>query len=679
MRLDLALFVGTPVLIIPAFIAASKRWSNEDLFLIVSTFGALGHHAPGLMRAYGDRQLFRRFRLRFTLVPIATLTLFSLYSLKELPGVMLVLLFWGLWHFLMQTYGFARIYDAKTHSFDAATRRLDLAVCIGWFGTCILFAPIRVTEFLSLALKSGLDFVLNIPLDTVRMIWLCGTMLATVLFVANVFRKVARGESVNLVKILLFVTTFSFFWLCMVNLTNLLLGIVMFEVFHDIQYLSIVWLFNRNRVKKEPNVGSFTRFLFRPGRGWPGVYLSLVFAYGFIGFAAERLTSETLQHVLFAIVASSNILHFYYDGFIWKIRDPETGSALGVVTQAPPGINMPGWFVHASKWAVLLVVLGGCLIAERGTSMTRLQQARAVVDRVPGSVIAQNTLAKELVDDGNYREAVSVCRAAEHTGQPDYRTHMYLGVALTAVGQPSAGFRELQRALELNPHDAFLRFHLAMGNIRQHQFKEALVQLKASVAIQPNDPAGQYNLGVLYLHLGQPDDAIASLRKAIMIVPEYSAAYRGLAEAYLMRGATDVALGHLRTSLRLEPDEPVTHQAMAGALRESGQIQSANDFLANAVRLRLKSAESGQNAVQATRLADLLLEHTNRLDPHAFELAARCYAAVDRIQDAAEAASHGAKLAAERGDTKLSKSLDDLAQQYADEADRKRNNQGNGD
>ena len=36
-------------------------------------------------------------------------------------GILLVVFFWGVWHGLMQTYGFCRIYDAKTGTFDALT------------------------------------------------------------------------------------------------------------------------------------------------------------------------------------------------------------------------------------------------------------------------------------------------------------------------------------------------------------------------------------------------------------------------------------------------------------------------------------------------------------------------------------------------------------------------------
>ena len=52
---DLILYVCTPLVILPIFIVAQTRWSAEDIYLFVAAFGAMGHHLPGMIRAYGDR------------------------------------------------------------------------------------------------------------------------------------------------------------------------------------------------------------------------------------------------------------------------------------------------------------------------------------------------------------------------------------------------------------------------------------------------------------------------------------------------------------------------------------------------------------------------------------------------------------------------------------------------
>ncbi len=606
-RLDLLLFVGTPVLIVPALLLAGRKWSHEDLFLIVSAFGALGHHAPGLMRAYGDRQLFRRFRLRFTIVPVVAITIFCLYPLDELPAATLLLLTWGLWHFLMQTYGFARIYDSKVRSFHLLTQRLDFALCVSWSATCILFADSRMKEFLSLCLDSGLTFVLHIPLPQLRAISLAITIVVTVLFLGNAIHRGLQGEPVNVVKLILFATTFAFFWWCAVSLTNLILGVAMFELFHDIQYLGIVWLFNKNRAEKDPEVGMFTRLLFRPGSGLVGVYIGLIAAYGFIGIAAERIATDTLQRVLFGVIATSNLLHFYYDGFIWKLREPETRSAVGLATGGGSVGRLTQGLGHAAKWAVVLALVGGARLAERHSTMTDLEKAQAIAQRVPESVSALNDLAKVNLDMGNDLEAIDVGNAAKKLNADRYRTHMYLGVALTNVGRETSGFRELERAFEMNDRDAYLRFHLAMGCIRRNRLDEAMTHLKAAVKLAPGDPVARYNLGALQLMLQQPDKAIESWQQTVAIQPDHAAAHRHLGETFLDRHQQKEASRHLKKAVDLNPDDVQGWVLLARCYAESGDTAEAV-AAANEGAKRARAGGQPELALELEAMSDDLAE-----------------------------------------------------------------------
>jgi len=106
---DLVLYVGTPLLLVPAFALAQARWSPQDIYLFVAAFGAMGHHLPGMIRAYGDRALFDRFKIRFVVAPVALLAVCVWSSVYNIQAIQLVALAWGIWHGMMQTYGFCRI------------------------------------------------------------------------------------------------------------------------------------------------------------------------------------------------------------------------------------------------------------------------------------------------------------------------------------------------------------------------------------------------------------------------------------------------------------------------------------------------------------------------------------------------------------------------------------------
>src|SRR5262245_29131538 len=70
LRRDLLLFIATPLLLIPVIGALRQSADDAAIYAVVASFGATGHHLPGLLRAYGDRELFAKYRTRFVLGPI---------------------------------------------------------------------------------------------------------------------------------------------------------------------------------------------------------------------------------------------------------------------------------------------------------------------------------------------------------------------------------------------------------------------------------------------------------------------------------------------------------------------------------------------------------------------------------------------------------------------------------
>src|SRR5947199_4150800 len=91
---DLILYVGTPLLLLPLFMVAQARWSAQDIYLFVAAFGATGHHLPGMIRAYGDRALFERFRWRFILAPVFLLFVCIAFTWWDLKGLVFAVFIW---------------------------------------------------------------------------------------------------------------------------------------------------------------------------------------------------------------------------------------------------------------------------------------------------------------------------------------------------------------------------------------------------------------------------------------------------------------------------------------------------------------------------------------------------------------------------------------------------------
>ncbi len=141
---DLVLFVATPVLILPLILLSLRFAGPSQLDLYVAAFGALGHHLPGMMRAYGDRALFSRFKVRFTIAPAFLVAICLYFAFTEPTTTILLVYLWAVWHAAMQTHGFLRIYDAKRRSTAPLTAILDQAACLSWFAAAVLLSPTRV-------------------------------------------------------------------------------------------------------------------------------------------------------------------------------------------------------------------------------------------------------------------------------------------------------------------------------------------------------------------------------------------------------------------------------------------------------------------------------------------------------------------------------------------------------
>src|SRR5919204_2983055 len=455
---DLILYVCTPLLIVPIFIVAQARWSAEDIYLFVAAFGAMGHHLPGMIRAYGDRALFHRFKWRFIFAPIFLVLTCVIFSVWDLKGIVLIVFIWGVWHGMMQTYGFCRIYDAKVGSFAEVTRRLDFALCGIWFGTAVLLSPQRMTDTLETYYSAGGPFIPPALLRAGQQGLLALALLISAVFLANFLWMWSSGKRSSPVKLVLLLTSISFWWYCNNIVASVLVGVALFEVFHDVQYLSLVWIYNRKRVESDNSIGGFMRFVFRRSGSLVGLYVGLIFAYGALGYYKSSIGIETIKRILTGVVTASALLHFYYDGFIWKVRERSTRQSLGLAGgTAVVKVKgfLPGWAVHGAKWvAVFVIPLGMLWFAEVHSAQGKLDRLASIVADLPTSARAHVNYATELQDAGRTDEAAKEFSEAIRLSPASAKAHVNLGSLLMANGQLDEAQKHFEQALRIEPNNA---------------------------------------------------------------------------------------------------------------------------------------------------------------------------------------------------------------------------------
>lgn len=616
---DLTYLVASPLLIVPlVLLALRQQLTPEQVSLAVISFASLGHHLPGFMRAYGDRDLFLRFRWRFLLAPPLALGLALLFTppkflaetlglpWQHLHGLELILLLWGTWHGLMQTYGFMRIYDLRQGEHHRRDARLDHALCLAMFVCGVVFSDARVYGVAQAMWQSGMPIFGPPWLTAVRWVVGIASILVAVAYLVNLFGRIARGQPVNVVKLLLAAITGWFFWYTGRLSTNLLIGLAMFEIYHALQYYAIVWIYNRRLFERTKTRFGPLGFLFRDRYTMLGVYLALIAAYSsiryFTGDGSDYIftpgKSTDAYQWLFALFVASSLLHFYFDGFIWKVREKKTQENLvDEEDGAADASLMVSGLAHAAKWSVLLILIGLLLYSERqllaesptdreaqlrealGQLTPELPEVKLLRSRAAlaeGNADEAVRLAQEaaalrphaarvhaeagavLLSAKRYEEAGDLLQLALERGDRDWRTRVDLGLAFEGSGALNDAERWLREAIELAPTAVSPRLHLAEFLRRQNRPAEAAEVLSEVVRQDRSDGAPAVDLqvwlalGDAYRSANAEEAALETFRRAAEAYPEAAAVHYQWGLTWLMQGDPATAIDPLRRATALD-------------------------------------------------------------------------------------------------------------------------------
>lgn len=497
---DFTFVLLTPLPIVFAFFIATRQGWLDGLVAFVLAL-AMAHYLPGILRAYGDTALFQRFRIRLIVAPMFLVATATCFAYLNLNFLFLIVGLWGAWHWLMQVYGFARIYDAKVESDTRSSGRLDQIVCVMWFGMCTFvlsnILPLYVTRFY----ESGGP---RLPANLFSLFsggWLAATIALTVLYVIRTIRSIRRGRSANPLKFLLIGVTFLYLGYTASMLDRPTVGYAMFESWHDIQYLAIVWLFNLNRAKKNPEVGPFIRFLFRPRAILAVAYVALCLGFGSLTHAWRLFEDQTLARIVASWVMAAALLHYYLDGFIWKIREKDTRQALGMDTRETPvasPVLIPAWALHALLWLLFIVPVSFFFLMESKASVARpLDVFEKLAATFPSSSPAQYEFGRELQIAGRLQEAKAQFEHALEL-EPDFvPAHILLGVVLSAQKDFNGAKSHLKYAERMNPKNALIQNNLGIVFDQEGDLENAQRHFERAVTLDPSYALARDNLEII--------------------------------------------------------------------------------------------------------------------------------------------------------------------------------------
>jgi hypothetical protein len=284
------------------------------------------HRQYVLLLVYGDRAVFDERRKAYVAAPLVAFVAVATLVLTGLPAGKEVLLgilgTWNVWHVIQQRYGLLRAYAARARG-GLETReasRRDF-----W----LLWTAVLATAPLVVLAKRE---VLESRPEAATLLMVIGPWLATrflaaleavfaALFVVALIAW-ARGEirahpSARRPRYLFLASTFALLAVFVAH--GPVVGYLVFGVAHSVEYLGFVHHFGERKYKG--TVGSVAARVLGDVRRAPLLLAPLFVAY--LLLHARRFSLAYISYF-----STTSALHYLYDGWIWRLRQPKVAEPL---------------------------------------------------------------------------------------------------------------------------------------------------------------------------------------------------------------------------------------------------------------------------------------------------------------------------------------------------------------
>jgi hypothetical protein len=328
-QFDLSFIVGLVAL---AAITGSTVLMFPQLFLpvLLLDLWVLGYHhvISTYTRICFDRTSFRENgHLIYLFLPVvAGVTLLVAWQVG-LWAIVSIYFYWQWWHYTRQSWGISRTYRGK----DRKMKYED-----GWLDQAIFYA-LPILGVLSRSNEAQTTFITfeiwYVPVADV--VVQSASAAAAALLAYWVFRRwqAWREGQLAIAHTLYMLSHFAIFSLGYLLISDITIGWLTINIWHNAQYILFVWLFNTRRFKDgvDPKA-KFLSYISQPGRLWlyllACVGITGVFYIGILGIMDWLFfASLSATVVLYQIV---NFHHYVVDSLIWKVRKPAIRNTLGL-------------------------------------------------------------------------------------------------------------------------------------------------------------------------------------------------------------------------------------------------------------------------------------------------------------------------------------------------------------
>jgi tetratricopeptide (TPR) repeat protein len=469
----------------------------------------------------------------------------------------------------------------------------------------VIYSPEYFHRILDHNQKVGMPFLSAETTFLLKDILYWFTMVVLAAYLGNIVHRVATGQKVSLPKIAVMATTVFIIWYGWIHINDLVIGYAAFAVFHDIQYFAIVWVYNNNLVKRQERSTKVLRAFFTT-RTLPILvaYILVCFAYGSINMLEGFLKSEQAIKTVEIFVITSTLLHYYFDGFIWKMRDKKNQANLGIsaedgVERIDSGMLHSGWGYarEAGRQMAYFAVPVMCLsLFQLYWTADEAEAREKMVELFPDLAGAHNNLGVYHARRGDWDLATSSYQRALELDGGAYEAYKNLGLVYARQGELHKAHEHYELAIVNKPQyvealnaqgliymqrgdweKAQVRFKQAIAEfdyapsynnlgtayLRAESYAAAIGAYKRAVALDGANSMHHFNLGLALQKAGQNAGAVAAFERAIALQPSYGKAYLSKALSHQRMGDIPAARQALERLLAIEPDNSTAARLLA--------------------------------------------------------------------------------------------------------------------
>jgi tetratricopeptide (TPR) repeat protein len=442
-----------------------------------------------------------------------------------------------------------------------------------------------------------------------------------------------RRARVCYTKVFFALSNAGLYWVVGTVTTDLLLGIAIFEIFHALQYNAVVWNYNRCAVSQNPQRFGPLAFLFHDRWALVGVYVAAIAAFGSMRYWSDDISDPMIKASLMAVLLTSTTLHFYFDGFIWKVSERKTQASLGIEAGGYAARGEVKWMRHASKWGVLAAGLAGLALLElsfapkspaaqqdmfaalaewtpeipevyartsrvalaRGDYETAVAEAQKAVALRPASESAWVDLGTAHLQRGQFDKAAVAFERAARLAPKRWQNHRDLGLAHAGQKRWAEADEAFATAAQLAPESSAVELAWAESQTARGDFPATLRHALAAIERNGDSAEAHYQAGLAHVQLNEPVLARTHLETANKIRPDHADAMVQLGNVQQMLGDYGLAMRLYRRAIELRPESAMAY-ANSGAIHlAAGQFDEAKQMLERAVELQPSHAQSHYN------------------------------------------------------------------------------------